>query len=162
MKIVKEFLYESLVGTWETFDYNNKSREVNVYKNPQTLKNMEKWCRAITDLRGNLYVAESSGMIHIKLYEFLCANNELPGGYYSDYKEYWGYKNSLAWQRNAGTNQLYLAESYNRAIFDEADEYYADYAQARRSMNAWRKTLPKILGIKFVWEIVPNNFSYNL
>ena len=156
MKIVREHvnLNESLVGVWTPNLSDGSNQPVEVYKNPQTIKNMGLWCRAITDLKGNLYVADHMGMIHSHIYKFLIYKGELKGGYYDTYEEQWGFKNSLAWQRLAGTNKLYLSESYRWEIFDYNNKHF-DYA--RELMIGWFRKVPKILSIKFMFEQIQEN-----
>jgi len=47
---------------------SNNSRGSNIYMNPQTLKNFEPEVRAITDVQGNLYVAQlDADLIHASI-----------------------------------------------------------------------------------------------
>jgi hypothetical protein len=157
-KIVKPILCESLIGVY-TASVGKGTVDVEVYKNPTTISHMRKWCRAITDLKGNLYVADNPGMLHGDIYKFLCNKGELYGGYFNTYKTEWGYKNSVAWQRYDGTNKFYLSESYYSDILSNNED------------NSWKKEYwPKIVEwgkhvkdtphIKYIWQKVPPNFSY--
>ena len=158
MKLVRESLNEELVGTWEgrNFYNNNKPISVDVYKNPTSMKRLAHWCRAITDLKGNLFIADNPGMIHMDMYEYLCKKGELPGNYYDTYYDTYAYDNSIAWQRLAGTNKLYLGESYDDEIFLDKSSYFM------KEMIGWAKRLPKLAGIKFVMEKITINRWFEL
>jgi len=145
-KIVKPFLYESLVGVY-TASAGMGSIDVEIYKNPRTLSNMKSWCRGITDLDGNLYIADNPGMIHLQIYQFLINKGALPN---FKYESSWGYLDSIAWQRNAGTNKLFLSESYDVPKGSKRWEH----------MLEWGKNIKYTPHIKYVWENVPPNWSY--
>jgi len=141
------------IGIWHTVDSNKKYHTVDVFKNPGSIKKLGPWTRGITDLDGNLYMAEYCGMIHFNLYEFLISKGELKGEFYEDYYERGSYKNSIAWQRDAMTSKLYLR--VNKSSFLKNN-----YILER--ILEWGKQLENTSGYKFVWEPLPVNFNYKL
>ena len=89
-------LNESVVG-WFISKYDKE--KVDVYKNPQTLKNFQSWIRGCSDKFGNLYVADSQNILHNDLGQFLIRKGI--------------HDNMLDWQRYRDTDKFYLAEGYD-------------------------------------------------
>jgi hypothetical protein len=99
-----EELNEELLGT--------TNNDIEIYKNPKTLKKLEGWERAISDEDGNLYLAEESIFIHTKLLKYLQDNNIIKTN--ARWHSSLGvYVNCIAWQRKNKTNDFYLSESYD-------------------------------------------------
>ena len=90
---------ESFVGRFMS-DYDKEF--VEVYKNPQTLKNLQPWIRACSDKFGNLYVADSQNILHSDLGKFLIKKGI--------------HDNMIDWQRYKDTNKFYVAEGYDLSM----------------------------------------------
>ena len=100
-----KFVFEELVGTFKgehTGKFNNpyakdwrQKTDVEVYKNPKSIKRMGSYNRAISDSEGNLYVADDHNILHSELRNFL----KIP------------YEGSFNWTRYARSNMFYPAES---------------------------------------------------
>ena len=93
------------------YDYNSKKTDPNspVFKNPKSLKNFEKFVRAFSDDKGNLYV----GLINGDYTHDNMGNAVGIGGYAKIYDLKYG----LTWNRVGTTNKFGLSDS---------DLWYAD------------------------------------
>lgn len=104
LKEIKK-LNEELIGTYKGSDILNKE-EVEIFKNPKTIKRMEDYSRAISDNRGNLYIIDSSEWIHERLMQWL--NNVMKINLGSNP---YNVDKVVAWQKEKD-GSLYLSPGY--------------------------------------------------
>ena len=122
IKYVNEsLLNEELIGTIIPKYYK---KEIEIYKNPPSIKRMTPYSRAVSDRFGNLYIADGYEVIHVDLLLFLIKNNFIsisdqrdlfkhfdPEDFDEDTLDYQNTDNILCWIRD-NKNNFYLGESY--------------------------------------------------
>ena len=124
MNIVRPFLYEEYMGSFEDFggDY-----QVKMYMNPPTARRLGPWARALSDKEGNWYIAESpddnriNGVTHSLMLGFIQSEGYAKDmkwiidmkavGYETGMGGY--YENGIGWQQVNNTNKFYISESYH-------------------------------------------------
>jgi hypothetical protein len=89
--------------------FHNKS--LDIYKNPQSIKRMSPWKRAISDKDGNLFVMDDPYfvMVHDGLVKILNSKGEVESS--SNYESILG--NFIAWTQPGNKSEFYLSESYS-------------------------------------------------
>jgi len=98
--------------------------EIEIYKNPKSLWKLEGWERAISDEEGNMYMADTSMMIHTNLLKYLHQGNIISDN--ARWHSMLGiYVNCIAWQRKDKTDDFYLSESYDET-FMKNEKIYKD------------------------------------
>jgi len=124
---------EEIVGNFKSWNNN-----AIMYKNPPSIRRLAESCRAIVDMKGNLYIAElgegegnederysfPADVAHVDMIDYLCKIGELKGNHNvyelrSESRGWIAYKNLSAWQRLDDTNDFYLAESYSRIYLSD-------------------------------------------
>jgi hypothetical protein len=137
IKLVKESLNEELLGVVDHTD-------TEIYKNPPSIKHFEHFVRAISDDKGNLFVAHKEwDVIHPNIYYWLI-DNKFMKNYRSRihgadcWDVAWEYDKIILWQRIGKTNNFTLGESYN---FDEMDD--SDFNKLELLADKVRKKNPK-------------------
>jgi hypothetical protein len=112
-----KFINEELLGTLKPMYMSyNENINVEIYLNPRSIKNMESYTRAISDDKGNVFVADTTYAIHIDIYNFLI-DQGIFSGKRADDESVMGYMNShkyVCWQREGNTNIFLLGESYGQ------------------------------------------------
>lgn len=91
-------------GQWQ-----KPGEEIEIYKNPKSIKRMGEWNRAISDREGNLYVADDPNTIHDEMIEQLFAWGEI------DYSWFAIVEDKLlicGWQRYENSNNFYIAQTF--------------------------------------------------
>jgi len=144
------FVNEELLGTYEG-TYGNG--EIEMYKNPPSIKRMGPWARALTDQNGNFYIASALkeegrstiATMHTDMIQWLKTHAQDVTTNWNGQKH--RYDNGIAWQRYANTMKFYLSESY-----DEEWEIHLPYI--KHFMETRDPFTP--LGVKFELEIIDN------
>lgn len=162
MKIVREHLNEELIGKYRA---NYGSGNVEIYKNPKSIKRMGPWARALHDQDGNFYIAsvenetqETIATTHTDMVKWLNTNGE-------NVKLEWnqvtgGYENGIGWQRHKNTNNFYLSESYEKNM-----EMHIDYVvKFMNEVGIWAPTDAKfhvehIYDIEDWWSAEKNKYK---
>jgi hypothetical protein len=116
----KKIIDEEFLGNWEL----GNNIDVEVYKNPASIKNFEDNVRAISDHDGNLYVPDKVGnFIHGNLYRWLARNEFISWYDHDDDREPYGLmydaKYVIFWEREGTTNKFRIGESYSLCMFED-------------------------------------------
>ena len=112
MKVVRESLNEVLLGKFKS-RYNG---DMELYKNPPSIKRIGFGCRGISDKNGNLYVGTVQG-IHVDIFDAMVRCKEFQ---YLDYYKYFDNIGIVSWQQLNDSKNLYLGESYSSLyIFED-------------------------------------------
>jgi hypothetical protein len=142
-------------------DYDGGS---NIYKNPRSLKNFDRDVRAISDIDGNLYVAQLDlGFYHNQMASALNDNNIRLGDPYDVRK-------NITWHRIGVTDDLGLSisfmDAYNKVMADYATRKHynaeptAEQIDMIRRMQLVNQKNPTLRLIPYYWsEIVKKNVS---
>jgi len=116
-----EYARKSLIPIGSFQSIYDKS-QVQVYKNPATLKHFNGWVRGCSDKHGDIYIADNEDILHYNLVLYLI--NKF--GMHDDF---------IDWQQYYDTNEFYLAEGYDLSnngldeeLTDEEKEKINDYA----------------------------------
>jgi hypothetical protein len=92
---------------------------VKLHMNPEDLKDIEPWSRAISDEDGNLYVVDTPTSVHTAMIDFLHKKGMLATNARWDRNKS-QYMNMIAWQRLEDTDNFYLSESYTRESLEDS------------------------------------------
>jgi len=112
---------EVFLGSYSFYDdYTNQTLGAKIYKNPETLDDFDEKIRAISDLKGNLYVIDNKKLIHKRLLDYLNRNGIINNACWNNVKRC--YDNIICWQRKGFSNTLMLGESYYTTDIDRFDE----------------------------------------
>jgi hypothetical protein len=118
MKLVKE----SLINEEKLFTFRNYNMELDCFKNPASVSQMDPWARAFHDITGDFYIVSSAdgdesgdndGSVTHDDFKFKIM--EKTG---ADIKMDWdgsgsrNWEKGIAWQRHKNTKNWYLSESY--------------------------------------------------
>lgn len=116
-----EYARKSLIPIGSFQSIYDKS-QVQVYKNPSTLKHFNGWVRGCSDKYGDIYIADNEDILHYNLVLYLISKF----GMRDDF---------IDWQQYYDTNQFYLAEGYDLSnkglegeLTDEQKETINNYA----------------------------------
>lgn len=121
-----------LIGqVYSTEDYGDgyEKAPINVYKNPQSLKNFDANARAVADKQGNIYVAQRDGnFYHTNIISLV--------------PSIWNYEDSIQLYRAEKTNMFGVASTYLRMVFDTDDitdvmsrEHIEDHPEIQRQFK---------------------------
>lgn len=123
MKIVRESLNEVLLGVMKMDMYYK--HKIEVYKNPASIKKLGPWCRAITDSKGNLFVASvedeeqhTIATTHTEMISYLKKKGECLDMSWQGKLHGGVYVNGICWHRYENSSDFYLAESYSDNYVD--------------------------------------------
>jgi hypothetical protein len=95
--------------------------DIKVYRNPKSIKRMSPDLRAISDMKGDLYVMDdSSKFTHSELVKWLIAYGLAPK--YTWYDSLYEFGSLVAWTRVSNTDTFKLGESYRLELFHPLDE----------------------------------------
>lgn len=136
--------YLEILVKRDIYTANGDSIEIEVYKNPQTLKNFGSWVRGIILRSGDIYVVDVMNVgvnidnvfIHCDLTDWM---NENIKGFKTDYSEgddpmnYIG--EFITVDRFEKTNTFVMAESYDSSDFREYEDDLMQYVAAFKRKN---------------------------
>lgn len=91
---------EEFIGTY-IGEWNNE-KEVEVYKNPPTIRRMGEWNRGISDDKGNFFIADEEDTTHYEIKKFL-----------KQYSYKFNGENHIMWHRYKNSNNFFLSEIYD-------------------------------------------------
>jgi hypothetical protein len=124
---VNEELVHQFTGRWSDSD-------IEIYKNPPSIKNMDYGARAISDREGNIWVADNSNTTHYEMFDALWSKKLIPAPWYhnetDDYNLY-----MMGWQRLHKTNKFYVAETFDPEEIWSLESQIAEFAVAAQERN---------------------------
>jgi hypothetical protein len=125
--------YESLVskymGKWS-------HTEIEIYKNPPSIKRMGIGNRAISDLDGNIYVADDADTTHSEMLNVLYRDGIIDHDWYHAPEDTDDETLILCgWQRYSNSRSFYISETFSAEEIEEMSDQFRLFGEAAQKKN---------------------------